>query len=83
VLSDQLDDLAGGGVPAVMDAIAIEVWRSCAEMLLVCAGWWGGTGKWLIREVQALDVLKAVTTPAVCMPGYMKLWMAVQWRSPR
>ena len=54
-LTDQLDDLAGGAVPAVRDAIAIEVWRGCVELLLARAGRWRGTGKWLVKELQALD----------------------------
>ncbi|GAA3643504.1 nucleotidyltransferase domain-containing protein [Microlunatus ginsengisoli] len=54
-LTDQLDDLAGGAAPPVRDAIAFDVWRGSAELLLACAGRWTGTGKWLVREVQALD----------------------------
>ncbi len=54
-LTDQLDDLAGGGAAGVMDAVVIEVWRSTAELLLAAAAWWTGSGKWLIREVEALD----------------------------
>jgi predicted nucleotidyltransferase len=54
-LTDQLDDLAGGATPPVRDAIAVDVWRGCAELLLACSGRWEGTGKWLIREVLALD----------------------------
>ena len=54
-LTDQLDDLAGGATAGVLDAAVIEVWRSTAELLLAAAGWWSGGGKWLIREVEALD----------------------------
>jgi hypothetical protein len=55
LLTDQLDDLAGGGSPDVRDASVVEVWRSTAELLLSASGWWQGGGKWLVREVQALD----------------------------
>jgi hypothetical protein len=55
VLTDQLDDLAGGASRGVLDAIAIDVWRSTAELLLASSERWSGSGKWLIREVEALD----------------------------
>jgi hypothetical protein len=55
VLTDQLDDLAGGASPHVRDAIAIEVWRRTAELFLATSGWWEGGGKWLVREVEACD----------------------------
>jgi hypothetical protein len=54
-LTDQLDDLVGGASVHVRDAIAIEVWRRTAELLLATAGWWEGGGKWLVREVEACD----------------------------
>lgn len=55
LLTDLLDDLAGGGTPAVQDAIVVEVWRATAELLLATAGHWSGAGKWLVREVEAYD----------------------------
>ena len=60
-LTDQLDDLAGGGSPAVVDAVAVDVWRGTAELLLAAAGWWSGTGKWLVREVEAMDAARGTT----------------------
>lgn len=54
-LTDLLDDLAGGALPPVLDAIIIDIWRGCLELVLARAGRWSGTGKWLVREVQALD----------------------------
>jgi hypothetical protein len=54
-LTDLLDDLAGGALGGLLDAVAVEVWRGTAELLLAGAEWWSGTGKWLIREVEALD----------------------------
>ena len=55
MLTDQLDDLQGGAPAAALDAIAIAVWTGTAELLLAAAPWWTGAGKWLIREVEALD----------------------------
>ena len=34
----------------------IDIWRGCLELVLARAGRWSGTGKWLVREVQALDL---------------------------
>jgi hypothetical protein len=55
LLTDLLDDLAGGGSPGVVDAVAIAVWRATAELLLDSTGRWRGTSKWLVREVEAYD----------------------------
>ncbi|WP_374457118.1 nucleotidyltransferase domain-containing protein [Nocardioides sp.] len=60
-LTDQLDDLVGGGSPGVVDAVAIDVWRGTAELLLASGGWWSGTGKWLVREVEAFDAARGTT----------------------
>lgn len=54
-LTDQLDDLSGGAPSGVYDAVVIEVWRSTAALLLATAEWWSGTGKWLVRELEASD----------------------------
>ena len=55
LLTDQLDDLAGGGTAGALDVAVIDVWRGTAELLLAAAERWSGAGKWLIREVEALD----------------------------
>jgi hypothetical protein len=54
-LTDQLDDLAGAPPGPEAAAVAVDVWRSTAELALGVAGTWHGTGKWLVRELQALD----------------------------
>jgi hypothetical protein len=54
-LTDQLDDLAGAGTGLMLDAIAVDVWHGTAELRLAAAGWWGGQGKWLARELEELD----------------------------
>jgi len=54
-LTDLLDDLAGAAHDEEATAIAAEVWRETAELALASAGGWGGTGKWLVRELRALD----------------------------
>ncbi len=54
-LTDLLDDLRGGGADDVLDAVSVEVWRSTAELVLAAHEWWHGTGKWLVRELAALD----------------------------
>ena len=58
-LSDLLDDLAGSSdrsdAGPATTAVAVEVWRTSAELLLGSCARWSGTGKWLVREVEALD----------------------------
>jgi hypothetical protein len=54
-LTDLLDDLAGAAHDEEATAIAVEVWRETAELALAGAGSWSGTGKWLVRELRALD----------------------------
>jgi hypothetical protein len=54
-LTDLLDDLAGAEHDEEATAIAVEVWRTTAELALAAAGAWLGTGKWLVRELQDLD----------------------------
>ncbi|WP_341928125.1 nucleotidyltransferase domain-containing protein [Nocardioides psychrotolerans] len=54
-LTDLLDNLAGGGQPLEVAAVAVEAWRSAAELLLSSQGHWGGTGTWLARELTSYD----------------------------
>lgn len=54
-LTDLLDDLAGGGDPAPVAATAVAAWQQAAELLLATEGRWGGSGKWLVRELEAYD----------------------------
>lgn len=54
-LTDLLDDLRGGGSAILMSAIAVEIWRRTGELLLASQDRWSGTGKWLVRELEALD----------------------------
>jgi hypothetical protein len=54
-LTDQVDDLATIDPGPVGDAIAVEVWRLTAELLLASHAAWTGGAKWLIREIGTLD----------------------------
>jgi hypothetical protein len=54
-LTDQLDDLTDAGPGPEASAVAIGVWAATAELALAVAETWSGTGKWLVRELQALD----------------------------
>jgi hypothetical protein len=54
-LTDLLDDLADVGPGPEAAAVAIGVWRATAELALSLAETWCGTGKWLVRELRALD----------------------------
>ncbi len=55
-LTDLLDDLADATDPAIRTAVAVTVWQQAADLLLAAGGCWGGTAKWLVRELTAYDV---------------------------
>lgn len=54
-LTDVLGDLADADDPPLRTAIAITVWQESGDLLLAAAHRWGGTGKWLVRELQGYD----------------------------
>jgi len=54
-LTDLVDDLAGSTDPAETSVIGWNVWVATAELALVQAGAWLGSGKWLLRELRASD----------------------------
>jgi hypothetical protein len=54
-LTDLLDDLAGSTDPGEIAVIGWAVWVATAELALIQAGAWLGTGKWLLRELRATD----------------------------
>ena len=54
-LSDLVDDLRGAPPGPVGAAIAVEAWRRTADLVLAVNGHWTGGGKWLARELLALD----------------------------
>ncbi|MFE6509262.1 nucleotidyltransferase domain-containing protein [Nocardioides sp. NPDC057767] len=60
-LSDLVDDLQGVGAGPERTAIAVETWRRTAELVLDVNGCWRGGGKWLMRELIALDVAAGTT----------------------
>ena len=57
-LTDLLDDLADVGPGPEAGAVAVAVWRATAELAVASADAWNGTGKWLVRELRALDELR-------------------------
>jgi hypothetical protein len=54
-LTDLLDDLAGGTDAGETAVIGWNVWLATAELALLLAGHWGGSGKWLLRELRDAD----------------------------
>jgi hypothetical protein len=54
-LTDLLDDLAGSSEPGETAVIGWHVWVATAELALIQAGAWLGSGKWLVRELRAAD----------------------------
>lgn len=55
VLTDLLDDLAHAADPGERRVIAATLWTDAAHQALAAANCWNGTGKWLLRELRALD----------------------------
>jgi hypothetical protein len=54
-LTDLIDDLSGSTDPGETAVIGWNVWASTAELALIQAGTWLGSGKWLLRELRATD----------------------------
>ncbi len=54
-LTDLLDDLAGAEDPAETAFIACRVMTRTAQLALLSARHWQGTGKWLLRELRDHD----------------------------
>jgi hypothetical protein len=54
-LTDLLDDLAGSNDPGETMLIRWNVFVETAELALLLAGAWLGSGKWLLRELRAAD----------------------------
>jgi hypothetical protein len=73
-LTDLLDDLAGSADPGETAVISLSLWTATAELALVLAGHWLGTGKWLLRELRAADPalagrMTAALTDPVALAG--------------
>jgi hypothetical protein len=60
-LTDLLDDLAGHPPPAELAAVATALWQESAELLLAAHRRWGGSGKWLVRELESYDAAQGST----------------------
>lgn len=67
VVTDLLDDLQSGGREAL--SVAATLWRETAELLLGSHGRWSGTGKWLLRELTALDTDGGTTHADALLSG--------------
>lgn len=69
-LTDLLDDLEGSTDPGETAIIGWNVLAETAELALLLAGAWLGTGKWLLRELRSADpklaeeLIAARATPA-------------------
>jgi hypothetical protein len=60
-LTDLLDDLAGHPPAAELAAVATTLWQESAELLLAAHRHWGGSGKWLVRELESYDAAQGST----------------------
>jgi hypothetical protein len=69
-LSDLLDDLAGSTDAGETKVICWCLVAETAELALLLAGRWFGSGKWLLRELRSADpVLAAGLIAALDRPG--------------
>jgi hypothetical protein len=55
LLTDALDDLAGGRDADERDAVAGQVLTMVSELALAVAGRWQGKGKWMVRRLREYD----------------------------
>jgi len=58
-LTDLLDDLEGSADAGETAVIGWNLWTATAELALMLAGRWLGSGKWLLRELRAADPVLA------------------------
>jgi hypothetical protein len=54
-LTDLLDDLTHATDPGERRVIAATLWSDAGHQALAAGGCWNGNGKWLLRELRALD----------------------------
>lgn len=66
-VTDLLDDLADGGPEAM--SVAAALWQETAELILGAGGRWCGTGKWLLRELEAFDADRGTGHAASLLGG--------------
>ncbi|GLZ75285.1 nucleotidyltransferase [Actinorhabdospora filicis] len=55
MLTDLIDDLEHARDEGERVTIAAQLWLAAANLALLAAGHWTGTGKWLLRELRDLD----------------------------
>lgn len=65
-LTDLLDDLVHAVDPGERAVIAATLWTTAAQDLLLAGNHWAGRGKWLLRELRALD------------PEAARIWLAAE-----
>jgi hypothetical protein len=69
-LTDLLDDLSGSTDAGETAVIGWSLWTETAELALLLAGRWLGSGKWLLRELRAADpALAARMVAAISDPN--------------
>jgi len=54
-ITDLLDDLGDATDPLIIAALRSELFRGLAELSILAAGAWLGSGKWLARRLRAAD----------------------------
>lgn len=66
-VTDLLDDIVVAG--SEMLSVAAALWQQTADLVLGANARWSGTGKWLLRELQAFDATAGTAYAADLMGG--------------
>lgn len=67
-VTDLLDDFTSGRRTEEL-GVAVELWKQTAELALGANRRWTGTGKWLLRELRALDSDRGTATAEALLAG--------------
>lgn len=76
VITDVLDDLRDAQDPLEQRVEASLLFERTAELMLLAAGRWIATGKWLPRRLRALDDVRAELLSAPLLAGDFDLFAA-------
>lgn len=74
IITDVLDDLRDATDPLEQRVLASTLFERLAELMLLTAGRWVGTGKWLPRRLRELDPDRAEQLAAPLLHGDLTLF---------
>jgi hypothetical protein len=74
-VSDLLADLDSARTGDEALAVAATLLREAGDLLLVTYRRWSGSGKWLLREIEALESINSL------LPLAFQMWVSCRWVS--